>query len=181
MGLSNGRLERNSSDCKFKNLTKFARLMNRDKSVSFWFKDVGKDQFYEIVTAMNEMIEKKEYCKDKIFNLHRFANPSTEHCERFIHLYKKVFGNSEHCNLFFGHFKASVAANYDTPWSKFCKTVVTQPLLWEKFQRLNRKKLMSMCIKMELLREGMVSEREMKQLAVKHYGFQITEHEFKDF
>jgi len=33
--------------------------MNRDKSVSFWFKDVGKDQFYEIVTAMNEMIEKK--------------------------------------------------------------------------------------------------------------------------
>jgi len=40
---------------------------------------------------------------------------------------------------------------------------------------------MSMCIKMELLIEGMISEREMKQLAVRHHGFKITEQEFKEF
>jgi len=181
MGILNGRLQTDPSLKRYERQTKFCRLLLRDKVVSLWFKDFGKEQYYEIMTEMNEMVEKKEYSKDLIFNLHRCINPTTEQCERFIHHYKKAFGNSEECEIFFEHFRRSVADNYNTPWTKFCKKVMTKPLLWRRFSKCSRKSLMNMCIKMDLLSAGMVSEKEMKTLALKHHKFQISEQEFKEF
>jgi len=38
-----------------------------------------------------------------------------------------------------------------------------------------------MCIKMDMLTKGMVSEKEMYELALKHNRLKITEKEFREF
>jgi len=40
---------------------------------------------------------------------------------------------------------------------------------------------MNMCIKMDMLTKGMVSEKEMYELALKHNRLKITEQEFREF
>ena len=119
----------------------------------------------------------------EIFNLHRSVNPSVEECDRFIHIYKKVFGFTEAENIFFEHFKASVEANHNTPWSKFYKKAKTSPLLWRRFRDCKHESIIKMCVKMDILIKGMLSEKEMHELGVgeKHQGYKITQKEFTAF
>jgi len=130
---------------------------------------------------MHEIMEKNEWTKVEIFNLHRSVNPSIKECERFIHLYKKVFGSTEKENIFLEDFKNSVQVNYNTPWSKFYKKLRTSPMLWERFQNCKHESIKKMSVKMDMLVKGMVSEKEMHELAEKHHGFKITEREFQAF
>jgi len=76
---------------------------------------MGKIQLSQCVRNMHEILERNKWTDDELYNLHRSVNPSVKECERFIYLYKKVFGSTERDNLFFKDFKASVQTNYNTP------------------------------------------------------------------
>jgi len=180
MGVSRSYLKGNSSD-KCSKIRKFCKLLRRDPLVAVWFKNMGKNQLSQCICKMHELIERNKWTKVEIFNLYRSVNPSVKECERFIYLYKKVFGSTERDNLFFKDFKASVQANYNTPWSKFYKKARKSPLLWMRFRESKYESIMKMSVKMDMLVKGMISEKEMHELAEKHEGFKITEHEFQAF
>jgi len=180
MGVSTSILTGKTSD-KCSKLDKFCRMLERDPLVSIWFENMGRAELSQTMRDMFEMIEKNEWTKVEIFNLHRSVNPSVEECDRFIHIYKKVFGFTEAENIFFEHFKASVEANHNTPWSKFYKKAKTSPLLWRRFRDCKHESIIKMCVKMDMLIKGMLSEKEMHELGEKHEGYNITEKEFTAF
>lgn len=180
MGVSPTILKGKSTD-KCSKLDKFCRMLQRDPLVSVWFENMGRAELSQTMRDMLEIIEKDEWTKAEIFNLHRSINPSVRECERFIHIYKKVFCFTEADSIFFNDFKASVEANYNTPWSKFYKKAKTSPLLWRRFRDCKHERIMKMCVKMDMLIKGMLSEREMHELGEKHHGYKITEPEFTAF
>jgi len=75
MGLSNGSFEENSSSGKSSKLEKFRKLLHRGPVASFWQKHLGKDQFCESVTNMNEMIVKEKWTEGMVSEkeMHEYA------------------------------------------------------------------------------------------------------------
>lgn len=114
MGLPPSVLKGKSSN-KCSKIDRFCKVLRRDPVVSVWFENMGKADLSQTMRDILEMIEKNDYSKVEIFNLHRSINPSVKECEQFILIYKKVFGFTEADAIFFRHFKASVEANYNTP------------------------------------------------------------------